>query len=136
MEYTELNDAPLGTLVQASIREMKSFILVLNTSTRSEDIGTKDDVYYKFDTISLRGPAIKWFVSRLNWFQSTAKLKYSIVNGLVIDVSDGSDFSRYEVEACIWIVATPDGKEWVEAWGWGVLFLVLLRNKIVIKASL
>ena len=108
MEYMELNEAPSGTLSRASIRSNKTHISVLNTSIWSDILSTVDEVYYTFDTITLREPSIKWFMSRLKWSESTSKLRESIVNGSVVAVSDGYYFPRYEAGACTWIIVTPD----------------------------
>ena len=48
---------------------------------------------------------------------STAELYRHLIEGTAIIVSDGSFFPDYQVGACAWILATPDGDEWIEAGG-------------------
>ena len=56
-------------------------------------------------------------MSRLNCSISTDKLRFSIINGSVIAVSDGSQFPQYKIVMCAWIITAPDGKEWIEGGG-------------------
>lgn len=53
-------------------------------------------------------------MSHLNWSDSTDRLRASILDDSVIAVSDGSYYQLYEVGVCAWLIATPDGTEWIE----------------------
>lgn len=63
---------------------------------------------YEFDIISLREPEIKWFISHLKSSESSSKLQDGIANNLLIAVSNGSYFPRYEVFTRVRIIATHD----------------------------
>jgi len=52
-------------------------------------------------------------------YAPTVKRCYPADMGLsrLSSVSNGSYFPRYEIGACAWIIASPDGREWIEGGG-------------------
>ena len=84
-----------------------------NTAIRaSSDIG-RDNII-TFDAIQLSEPKVDWFNNSINSSSTTNYLKECLINGTTVGVSDGSYFPIQEVGECGWIIATPDGVEWVE----------------------
>ena len=63
-------------------------------------------------------------------------LEKEILHGSALAVSDWSYYPVGGVRACVWIIATADGKEWVSGgWVGGGLFQDYQTSKTVIEQS-
>ena len=121
LEYLALNSMPVGDLLRATVASTStawtlrstSLQFVVNDPSPSQD----DNILHSLDAISYLKLEIQWFMNHLWSSKSMAQLRWHLLNGTAIQVSDGSYFPDYQVGACAWILATTDGEEWIEGGG-------------------
>ena len=56
-------------------------------------------------------------MSHLSSAPLTDRLLYHLLHGTALAVSDGSYFPLHKVGACAWVIATPDGSQWISGGG-------------------
>ena len=109
---------PEGELQRASVTGTVHAWMVINTSTRFR----LTDASYRgaptsFGDISFQPPKLKWFMSHLSSSPCTDRLLYHLLHDTALAVSDGSYFPLHRVGACAWVIATPDGLQWISGGG-------------------
>ena len=87
---------------------------MLIRSSRSNNIETNTTDTIVFDKILVNQPATDWRMHFLKSSTSTTSLLNHLKYGTVVGVNDGSYYSHNRIGACAWIVATPNGKEWIK----------------------
>ena len=119
LEYLVMTGAPEGDIARATVTGTASAWTLCNTSSNYivRDPTVRDGVTRRLDAITFHQPEIQWFMQRLRCSCSTSELYRHLMEGTAIIVSDGSYFPDYQVGACAWILATPDGNEWIEGGG-------------------
>ena len=70
-----------------------------------------------FGSLCLNPPKIDWFMKHIIFSPSTSSLLQHQIQGTALGVSDGSFYPEHNVGACSWILATPDGSEYVSGGG-------------------
>ena len=90
---------------------------VLTRSLKCNNIETNTTDTIVFDKIVVNQPAIDWFMHFLKPSTSTTSLLNHLKSGTAVGVSDGSCYPHNRVGSCDWIVATPNGKEWIKDGG-------------------
>ena len=66
-----------------------------------------------YGVIACHIPKLSWFSHHIEHSPSTSSLLHHIVNGSALGVSDGSFYPDVRLGACAWIVASPDGLEYI-----------------------
>ena len=90
---------------------------MLTRSSKCNNIETNTTDTIVFDKIVVNQPAIDWFMHFLKSSTSTASLLNHLKSGTAVGVSDGYYYPHKRVGACTWIVAIPNGKEWIKGGG-------------------
>ena len=118
LEYLALTSFPEGDLLRATVTGTSAAWTLRSTSSQFVVADPSQDAILRhLDAIPYRKPVIRWFMNHLHSSKSTAQLRRHLLDGTAIQVSDGSYFLDYQVGACAWILATPDGEEWIEGGG-------------------
>ena len=113
MDEFLIQDMPLGELTRVTTLLSGRFLSVVNTALRTLSDDADTDLI-TFDAIELSQPDVNWFNTHLTSSDTTSRLKACLIDGTAVGVSDGSYFPIEEVGSCGWIIATPDGSEWIE----------------------
>ena len=116
LEDCSNQDKPIGELARVTTQVSRRFISVTNTALRT----TSDEIHNNliiFDAIELSEPDVIWFNTHLTSPATTSRLGACLIDGTAVGVSDDSYFPIEEVGICGWIIATPDGCEWIEGGG-------------------
>ena len=118
LAFLRIEGRPEGVLQRASVTGTVHAWTVINTSTRFRLI---DESYRGAPTslgdISFKPQRLKWFMSHLSSSPRTDRLLYHLLHGTALAVSDGSYFPLHKVGACAWVIATPDGSQWISGGG-------------------
>ena len=116
-QYLIINHPPPATSLRATVRESRTS-WILTCSNNDHTIQNDDrPPAITFDAITITTPTIAWFSQHYDSSHSTQRLLHHLLAGTAIAVSDGSYFEEYDIGACGWIIATPDGEEWIEGGG-------------------
>ena len=107
----------IDNLLRSSVAKQRGGWFLKNYSRKHETHHKDQERMFTIGKLSFRYPQINWFLSHLSSSRNTELLLDSIKNGKALAVSDGSFFPLEEVSSCAWIIATPDGKEWIRGGG-------------------
>ena len=110
-----LCDEPSMDLICVTTTHTGQFLEIQNAIRTSSDID-RDNLII-FDAIQISEPKVDWFNTSMNYLSTTSYSKEWLINGTTVGVSDSYYFPILEVGACGWIIATPDGIEWIESGG-------------------
>jgi hypothetical protein len=117
-QFLLLATRPTQSLLRATVKESRNTWILLctnNTSILRQNINIATTT--TFDTITIQQPSIRWFHKYLESTPQTHILRQHLLEGTAIAVSDGSYFPDEDVGACAWIIATPDGAQWISGGG-------------------
>ena len=94
-------------------------ILVTSTAAKPSDMPTlpPTPTVHTFHSINLMTPKVDWFMNHLSSSHHTDRLWANLLNGTTYAVSDGSYFPKSDIGAYAWIIATPDGSQWIQGGG-------------------
>ena len=112
-----MDDIPEGDLDRASIKRYASSIFVVSTSHKTATVESHPRIAHTFGDIELTTPKIDWFMRHLKSSYYTNQLWADLLDGKAYAVSDGSYFPTRKTGACAWIIATPDGSQWIMGGG-------------------
>ena len=116
IESLDLTTPPETDLLRATVSPQNNRLQVL-ASGALPPINLPPSTIISFDTISVTKPTIKWFMKNLTSSPNTFRLRQHLIAGTAYAVSDGSFFPDSRTGAAAWIVATPDGLEWIQGGG-------------------
>ena len=120
LKYLALNPMPAGDLLRATVTSTSTAWTLRSTSLQFVVTDPSQEATLRsLDAIPYRKHEIRWFMNHPRSSKSrTVQLCQHLLDGTAIQFSDGSYFlADYQVGACAWILATPDGKEWIEGGG-------------------
>ena len=116
--FLVLNNRPRQNIRRATVRESRNtWILLCQYNDRALRDDIEEHPILTFDAISIRQPSILWFHRHLESSPRTDILLRHLLAGTALTVSDGSYFPDEDVGACAWIIATPDGTQWISGGG-------------------
>ena len=118
LDFLRLQDRPAETLLRASVKGSVHAWTIIGTS----DSVRIQEVSYRgaprsLGAVTFHPPKLKWFMSYLSSSPRTDRLLHHLLHGTALAVSDGSYFPIHKVGACAWVVATPDGTQWISGGG-------------------
>ena len=118
LDFLRLNDRPAETLLRASVKGSVHAWTVISTS---DNVRIREVSYRgaprSLGAVTFQPPKLKWFMSHLSSSPRTDRLLHHLLHGTALAVSDGSYFPIHKVGACAWVVATPDGMQWISGGG-------------------
>ena len=112
-----LSEPPTSDLIRASTKTFPDRFMLISTSLSQphEPLSTPQTLH--FGSLCLIPPKIDWFMKHIIFSPSTSSLLQHLIQGTALGVSDGSFYPEHNVGACSWILATPDGSEYVSGGG-------------------
>ena len=115
--YLELEGVPLVELDRASISRHRNSLAVISISKQAAVSTTPIPIVHTFGDIDLTTLKVDWFMKFLSSSYRTDKLWTYLLDGKAYAVSDGSYFPCKQIGVCAWILATPDGSQWIQGGG-------------------
>ena len=119
LEFLQCSAPPDSILLRATVQFYQNKIQVLKSCEAPPTTVPIPNFpsHRTFDSISTGKPKINWFMDNLSSSPSTLNLLHHLLSGTALAVSDGSFFPDTYTGAAAWIVASPDGKEWIQGGG-------------------
>ena len=117
VEHLVQREHPQIELFRTTVSITPHTLVVTSTSTRNSSNPTHDSNFLHFGRIQVKKPTIDWFMNNISSSTSTNLLFKHILKGSAIGVSDGSYFPFEKLGSCAWILATPDGSEFIKGGG-------------------